>query len=184
MQIEKQQLGIFAALAGLIAVFAMLQYRPLHGRVQAAEQIKSAQLSANAKTEELTKKLPMLRSQLEQMQAAVGNYEAKIPAERKIGAFLQEIAAVMDAHHLNDQVVQPDSEIEMDGLICIPVKIQCKGTMSQFFEFFKSLKNVERLVRLEQVQLKNDTELSGRVTMTAKANIYYRVLKSQAAVGK
>ena len=81
-------------------------------------------------------------------------------------------------------MVQPDSEIEVDNLICIPVQIQCKGTMSQIFEFFKSLQNVERLVRIEQVQLKNDTDLNGHVTMTAKANIYYRQQKSQAGNSK
>jgi len=179
MRIERQQLGIFAAFVVMIAIFAMQQYGPLHSRTHAIEQVKAAQLSAGMKTDEQAKKLPTLKTQLVQMQAQVGNYEAKIPTDRKLGTFLQEIADVMNKHNLSEQVVQPESEMQADTLMCVPVRIQCKGTAGQMFEFFKSLRNVERLIRIEQVQLKNTLELNGLVTLDARVNIYYRQPKQQ-----
>ena len=179
MRIERQQLGIFAAIAVMIAVFAMLQYWPMHSKAHAIAQIKAAQLSVGTKMDEQAKKLPALKAQFAQMQAQVGNYEAKIPTDRKLGTFLQEIADVMNKHNLSGQVVQPESELQADTLMCIPVHIQCKGTADQFFEFFKSLRNLERLVRIERIQLKNNLELNGLVTLDARVNIYYRPLKQQ-----
>jgi Tfp pilus assembly protein PilO len=173
MKLEKQQLGIFAAIAVLIGVFAVLQYCPLRSSAHAMEKLKSAQISATSKTEEQIKNLPSLRTQLVQMQAEIGDYNRKIPNDRSLGVFLQEIADVMNKHNLGEQMVQPDSEVAVDGLMCIPVRMQCKGSLRQIFEFFRSLGAVERLIRIEQVQLKNDSDLSGTITMTAKGNIYY-----------
>jgi Tfp pilus assembly protein PilO len=179
MRIERQQLGIFTAFAVMIVIFAMLQYWPLHSKAHTIEQVKAAQLSAGMKMDEQAKKLPAIKTQFAQMQAQVGNYEAKIPADRQLGAFLQEIADVMNKHNLREQVVQPESEMQADTLMCIPVHIQCKGTESQLFEFFKSLRNLERLIRIERVQLKNNLEMNGIVTLDARVNIYYRQSKQQ-----
>jgi len=179
MRIERQQLGIFAALIVMIAVFAMLQYWPMNSRAHAIEQVKAVQLSVGMKMDEQAKKLPTLKNLYAQMQAQVGNYDAKIPTDRKLGAFLQEIADVMNKHNLREQVVQPESEMQADTLMCIPVRIQCKGTTDQLFEFFKSLQKVERLVRIERVQLKNNLEMDGLVAMDARVNIYYRQSKQQ-----
>jgi Tfp pilus assembly protein PilO len=179
MRLEKQQLGIFAAIIGMTAVFAVLQYMPLRSRAHAMEQVKAAQLSTGTKTETQIKNLPAMRTQLAQMQVTIGNYEEKIPDERKLGTFLQEIADVMNKHNLSDQVVQPDSEIKIDNIACIPVRMQCSGTLRQIFEFFESLRKIERLMRIEQVQFKNDHNLTGMVTMVARADIYYRTSAAQ-----
>jgi Tfp pilus assembly protein PilO len=179
MRIEKQQLGIFAVVGVIVVAFVMLQYGPLLSSIRITQQVKAAQLSAETKTDEQAKRLPILRTQLEQMQAKVGNYDAKIPADRKLGMFLQEIADAMTKHSLSEQVVQPDSETQAENLTCIPLRIQGKGTIRQLFDFFRSLETVNRLVRIEQVQLRNSADLSGSVTMTAKANIYYEMPKSQ-----
>lgn len=179
MRCEKQQLGIFITFAVMIVVFVIRQYLPLRNSARAVEQVKAALLSAGTKTDLQVRNLPILRTQLKELQAKVGNYDVQIPDDRGLGAFLQEIAAVMNKHNLSEQVVQPENEIKIDGLTCIPVRMQCKGTTLQLFEFFKSLGTVERLMRIEQVQMKNASDLSGLVTMAAKVNIYYREPKQR-----
>jgi Tfp pilus assembly protein PilO len=180
MRIEKQQLGIFVVLAAAICVFMMQQYGPLRNKIRMMQQVKAEQAAVDIKADEQAKKLPTLKTQLAQMQAVVGEYEVKMPDDRKLGAFLQEIADVMNKHNLSEQVVQPESEIAVDSLMCIPVRIQCKGDLRQMFEFFRSLQGVRRLMRVEQVQLKNALDLNGMITMTARVNIYYRMPKLQA----
>lgn len=180
MRIERQQLGIFAVITVMIVVFALQQYGPLQNKIRMTQQVKAAQASAELKADEQAKKLPILKAQCAQMQAAVGEYGVKIPDDRKLGVFLQEIADVMNKHNLGEQVVQPESEIAVDDLMCIPVRIQCKGDLRQIFELFRSLQGVGRLMRIEQVQLKNALDLSGMITMTARVNIYYRAPKLQA----
>jgi Tfp pilus assembly protein PilO len=178
MRLEKKQLGIFGAAIAMVAVFVLLQYWPLHSRALAIKQIKAAQLSAGTKLEAQVKNLPSLRTQAKQMRENIGNFDAKIPNERQLGAFLQEIAEVMGKYNLKEQLVQPETEVQVDNFNCIPIRMQCKGTLIQIFEFLRSLGSFERLVQLEQLQLKNDQDLNGLVTMVARGNVYYRIQKS------
>lgn len=183
MRFDKHQFVIIVFFCMLIAVFAIMQYCPLRNQAHAVEQVKSAQLAAAEKTEEQIRNLPALRSQLEEMKSNIENISKRIPYEPMLGAFLKEIADVMHKHRLTEQMVQPEVEIKMDGNInCIPVKMQCKGNLRQIYGFFGSLQNLDRLIKIEQIQLKNDQQLSGMLTMIATGNIYYRTSGSKNTI--
>jgi len=123
--------------------------------------------------------LPVLKEQLLKLQEAVGNYEANIPTRRSLGEFLHRIAALMNEHHLTEQLIQPGEEIEAKGLNCIPLNMQCKGRLKQIYEFFSSLQVLDRSIRIEDVKLVNDKDFSGEVRMQTKAFIYYRADSGQ-----
>ena len=80
----------------------------------------------------------------------------------------------MEEHHLTEEVVTPGGQIASEELYCIPVEIQCKGSLSDIFGFFKGLQSLERQVRIEQVKLINDTNFSGEVTLDTRSVIYFR----------
>jgi Tfp pilus assembly protein PilO len=70
-------------------------------------------------------------------------------------------------------VIEPHKEVKGEKLNCIPVNIQCKGKLDRIFEFYRRLQGLDRLVRIEQVKLTNDSDYDGQVTMEARAVIYY-----------
>ena len=79
----------------------------------------------------------------------------------------------MNEHNLRDHQIQPGNEINDDDLNGIPVNVKCKGRLAQMFEFYKSLQRLDRLVRIEQVELLNESDFSGEVSMQTKVLIYY-----------
>ena len=91
-----------------------------------------------------------------------------------LGAFQQQISDLMKKHGLTEQLIEPGEELEADEVTCKPVSIQCKGRLEQVYNFFDSLESLDRLVRIERVQLTNDNEYSGQVSMQAKTVIFYR----------
>jgi len=80
----------------------------------------------------------------------------------------------MNRNNLRDQLVAPDAEAGAGKLMCIPVRMQCSGSMKQIFDFFRAVEGLERIIRIEQVQFKNTAELTGAVSMHAVANVYYQ----------
>jgi len=80
----------------------------------------------------------------------------------------------MNEHNLMGQVIAPRKEVKAEKLNCIPVNMQCKGKLAQIFEFYRRLQGLDRLVRIEQVKLTNDSDYDGQVSMEARAVIYYR----------
>ena len=176
---NKQQLIIIAAAILMICVFSLVWYLPLQKCKNAIEQACTIQQFSLDNSAIQNKQLPALKEQFEQLQESISNYDLQIPEYRDLGTFLQEMAELMNKHDLKKQMVNPNVEIQTDDLNCIPVTIQCNGKLSQIFEFFNSLQNLDRLIRIEQVTLINDKNFNGQVSMQTKAFIYYKTLTKQ-----
>jgi Tfp pilus assembly protein PilO len=175
----KQQLTICVAACVIIGGFVLFRYLPLRRRLKAARQTKAAQTLTIAKGTADGKQLPLLKEQLLELQRELENYEANIPERSDIGVFLQRIAGLMNEHDLRGQVIEPRKEIKAEKLNCIPVNMKCKGRLTQIFEFYRRLQGMDRLIRIEQVKLFNDSDFSGEVAMEAKAVIYYKAQVGQ-----
>jgi len=176
---KRQQLMIFVAAGVIIGGFGLFRYLPLRRRIKVARQTKAAQALTIAKGTADGKQLPLLKEQLLELQRELENYEANIPERSDIGVFLQKIAGLMNEHNLRGQVIEPRKEIKAEKLNCIPVNMKCKGRLTQIFEFYRRLQGMDRLIRIEQVKLFNDSDFSGEVGMEAKAVIYYRAQAGQ-----
>lgn len=174
---HKQQVLLCVLAVGLFGGFTLICYLPLSGSLRKAraecDEAALAVIQAQAQREQL----PALGKRLRQIQDRVGNYRANIPEQRALGGFLHKIAEVMDEHKLKGRLVQPGRETQAGRLGCIPVEMCGKGRLAQIFEFYKSLQNLDRLVRIEQVQLRNSKDFSGQVSMQMKAVVYYRPQK-------
>ena len=171
---ERKQIAICVAAGAMIAAVVLFRYLPLRQRMKAVEQTKTAQILAISKASMERAQLPVLKEQLLELQRMVGNYKANIPAQRNLGVFLQQIAELMSKHNLREQAIVPGKEIAMEELSCITVDMQCKGKLAQVFEFYKRMQKLDRLVRIEQVKLVNDSDFSGEVSMQTNVFIYYR----------
>jgi len=173
-KLERKQLYIGGAAIVLIAAFSLLLYRPLHGKILQVRNAKAQQIAVEKDAFSKKQNLPIMREKLSQAKKETGEFSERIPADRQLGQLLQSIAEAMNSQHLKDQVVAPGSEVSLEKLNCIPVRMQCSGTMKQIFAFFRTLEGLERIIKIEQVQLKNNADLSGVVSMNAIASVYYQ----------
>lgn len=176
---EKQQVTICIMAGVTVCVFVLFWYLPLREKMKDIDQARAAQVLAAAKNVADSERLPRLQKQLQHMQSELGDYEAHIPEQRNVGAFLRRIADLMNEHNLKEQVVTPGPEVEADRFNCIPVNMQCKGSLAQLFTFYRRLQALDRLVRIEQVKLSNDAHYGGEVSMETMAVIYYRTKVGQ-----
>lgn len=176
---ERQQMVISAAAAVMICGFVLLRYLPLQRKMSSLRQAHTAQMLAISKTSAESKQMPAIKEQLQQLRTEIENYERRVPAQRELGEFLQKIANLMNECNLQGQVIQLGEEIKAGELSCIPVNMQCKGRLSQIFEFYRCVQGLDRLVRIEHVKLVNDGDFSGEVSMQTDAVIYYRAEAGQ-----
>jgi Tfp pilus assembly protein PilO len=176
---ERQQIAICAAAAAIICGFVLLRYMPLRKGMNSLRQARAAEMLAISKASAESQQMPAIREQLQQLRAEMKNYERQVPAQRELGEFLQKITNLMNEHNLRGQVIQIDEEIKAGELSCIPVSMQCKGRLSQIFEFYRCVQGLDRLVRIERVKLVNDDDFSGEVIMQTNAVIYYRAEAGQ-----
>lgn len=171
---ERQQITICVVAGVVVCIFMLFWYLPLHKEMKVIRQAKAAQSLVIAKGATDSKQLPLMKEQLLELQAKLGNYEANIPEQNTFGGFLGRIADLMNENNLQEQEITPGEEIKADQFNCIPVSMSCKGKLVQIFKLYRQLQTLDRLIRIEQVKLSNDTGYNGRVSMETKAVIYYR----------
>jgi Tfp pilus assembly protein PilO len=171
----KQQLIICILASVIIGGFMLFRYIPLKRELRSIERNISSQRLVIAKGNADKKQLVQFEDQLNKLQNELGDYEEKIPDSMGLGEFLRQIADLMKKNKLQDQVVEPREEIKGEKFCSIPLRLQCKGTLSQIFEFYQNLQSMGRLIRIEDIKLLNDAAYSGWVSMETNAVIYYRV---------
>ena len=176
---ERRQIALCVAAAVMVCGFVLFRYLPLQRKTKFLRQACAAQMLAISKASAESQQIPTIREQLLGLQTTVGNYERQIPAQRELGEFLQRIANLMNEHNLQGQMIQPGKETKAGELNCIPVNMQCKGKLSQIFEFYRRVQGLDRLVRIEHVKLVNDGDFGGEVIMQTNAVIYYRAKVGQ-----
>ena len=171
---ERRQIVLFGAAVLMVSGFVLFRYLPLRERMATVRQTKAAERKAVNEDATQGRLLPVLEEQARNLSESIGDYDAKIPPERELGAFLGRITDLMNEHSLKEQVVTPGGEVKSGELNCIPVDIECRGNLAQMFEFFKGLQSLDRLVRIEQIKLSNDADFSGEVRLETRAVIYYQ----------
>ena len=171
---ERQQLTICVVGGVVVSVFVLFGYLPLRKRMKAVNQAKTAQTLAIAKGAADSRQLPLLNEQLLKLQNKLGNYKANIPEKNTFGGFLGSVTDLMNENNLKEQEITPGEEVKADQFNCIPVSIRCKGELAQIFKLYRQLQTLDRLIRIEQVKLSNDSDYKGQVGMETKEIIYYR----------
>jgi Tfp pilus assembly protein PilO len=177
---NKQQMIILAAASAVILACLFGFFLPLNrkaGTIRSQRDI--AQLIIDEAIQQKSQ-LPQLKQKLQTLSSQVKNYQSSIPEEIEVGQFLQTITSLMDQYNLQEQFVKPGDEKRLEQLLCVPIDIRCKGRLSQLFEFFKSLQSLDRLVRIEFVNLSNSPNMDGQLSMETKAVIYYKGQKAKS----
>ncbi len=172
--VDRKQFVMSIVVVALAIAFVLFQFMPLNKKARTIKAANISLIAENTAALEKQKALPKLCSEIEWIEAQIGDFDVKIPVSRSYGSFLQELTLVMEQQGLTEFVVQPGVEMEIAGQSCIPVKIKCKGELIQIFNFFKALEKFERVIQIEEVSLAGDGKFDGNVKMQAGLNIFYR----------
>lgn len=172
-RIDKQQLLILAAAAVMLGGFAGLRYVPaLHQKQTLAARMEQQRLEME-EIQTYSELLPELRNQQDTLKSNLEQFARKIPLDRDFAKLWQQIADAMNACRLRDQWVQPGTETRKGRFCCIPLTIECKGSLEQVFAFLKAVEEMDRLIRMEDVKLENGKEFDATLKMSVQASVYY-----------
>lgn len=171
---EKKQVQIIVIAAVIIVGFTVLRFYPLARRMAKIRRTRGEQVAAVTQVRQYTLGIPALRRQAADLRVQLADYDRRIPGDRQFADLYHQMAEAMSRHNLQDRIVQPGAETTGQSVGCIPITIQCSGTLDQTFEFLKSLADFDRLIRIEELQLQNDAEYSGLIKLNAAAKVYYQ----------
>jgi len=171
---DKQQALIILAAVIMVTGFGGLRYLPMFRQKQAmaARMVQQRQEMDEIHTHSCL--LPELRHQKKELEEQLGEFTQKIPQGRDFARLWQQIADAMNACRLREQWVQPGAEQAAGRLSCIPLAIECRGSMEQIFAFVKAVEAMDRLMRLDDLKLENGADFAADLKMSARVLVYYQ----------
>ena len=169
---EKKQIMTFVMVVVMAVAFFLFKYVPLRKKLSNVKQDLSEQRVTAMKSEAQKQQMPIVQALFDDLKEQVQNFDTQIPNDRELGVFLKQVTQIMNECGLKEQQIRPDSEIETQSINCIPIEMQCKGTLQQLFNFYNTFQNAGRLVRIQKVSFVNEQDYTGQLNMKAKAIIY------------
>ena len=171
--IDKQQIIIIVVAVISIGGFGVLRYLPLASKTREIKAARTEFLNGDEQVKKQARQLPVLNAKIDKLKEKIGDYDKKIPHGRRFASLYDEIAAVMNKHNLTEQLIQPGVEISGPEISTIPIVLNCSGSLNDIFEFFRSIELFDRLIRIENLEMKSESD-QDIVSVKADALVYYR----------
>ena len=171
---SKTQLSIYIVGAMLVADFFLFGYWPSRQRLEALQQTQAKQQSLSTLSKIHQRQLPAVKAYLTQCEQTLAHCRNRIPVQRELGSFLQEVSAFMDRNHLADHEIRPGEEYVAQGLMAVPVTVRCRGDLKDLYAFYRQFASIERLVQIEKVRFTRAQDPRRGVQVDARMVIFYR----------
>lgn len=133
--------------------------------------------------EQLTRQMAdkrLAEENIEKMKASVrstadeiANINRQIPEDADIGAFLKQLAGLMNKRGVVLILVQPQQTIKEKLCLKVPVRVSCRGSFANLYGLLRDLDTMSRLVVVERMNLGKPGE-SGYCQLDLTALVFAR----------
>ena len=119
-----------------------------------SQKLKSAQLAQSYEDEKLQeKKLKELESVIEGLRNERNRMRSALPESLNLDDFLQNVENAALAAGLKLVEFIPEEQSQSELYVRIPVSLKLVGRYSELISFFDSLRTLDRIVNVENIQL-------------------------------
>ena len=176
--------AFFVALFFVVVAAGGFYYFVYDSQMPRLERAEQEEAELRVQFEDKQKKAVNLESykdQLAEIERSFGTMLRQLPGKTEIPNLLVDISQTGLAAGLQEELFQPDSEIEKDFYAEKPIRIRLKGTYHEFGEFVSDIAALPRIVTLHDISITQDRseEESGELILNVIAKTY-RYLDEEA----
>ncbi len=163
---------LLGTIAILIGLFVYLIYMPK------TSEIKTTQASIDDLNQQINrakleqKKLPERRAEKEKVDAQFEEALKLLPNSKEIPSLLTKISELGNESQLDVRIVKPKNETTKEFFIEMPIAIEVRGTYHDIAVFFDKVGHMERIMNIQNVSMKPETERSTTLVTACDATTY------------
>jgi type IV pilus assembly protein PilO len=163
------QVGAFVVLAGIgMGLFYQYVEVPARAEMSTREaQLKSLHADI-AKGQETARKLPEFRSQVDDLEARLGNLRAVLPEEKDAGDLLRRLQTVATQSNLQIKAFKPAATVTKQLHAEWPIALELDGTYHNLAIFFDRVGKFTRIVNITGVDIQDKTAPEADANITAR----------------
>jgi type IV pilus assembly protein PilO len=148
--------ALFVGLFFVVAVGAAFYFLVYESRMPRLEQAQREEIELKSSFEQKQKKaanFDAYRIQLDEIETSFGTMLRQLPGQTEIPNLLVDISQTGLAAGLQEELFQPDSEIQKDFYAEKPIKIRLKGSYHEFGKFVSDIAALPRIVTLHDIEI-------------------------------
>ena len=179
--------ALFVGLFFVVAVGGGFYYFVYTAQMPRLERAEQEELELRESFENKQKKaanFDAYKEQLAEIERSFGTMLRQLPGETEIPNLLIDISQTGLAAGLQEELFQPEAEIQKDFYAEKPIKIRLKGTFHEFGNFVSDISALPRIVTLHDIEIKPERSgesSSGELILNVTAKTY-RYLDDDNAV--
>lgn len=175
--------ALFVGLFFVVAAGAGFYFLVYDSQMPRLEQAQREEIELKSSFEQKQKKaanFDAYKEQLEEIETSFGTMLRQLPGQTEIPNLLVDISQTGLAAGLQEELFQPDEEIQKDFYAEKPIKIRLKGSYHEFGKFVSDIAALPRIVTLHDIEIvpqRNETGVDAlTLNVTAKT---YRYLEDE-----
>jgi Tfp pilus assembly protein PilO len=166
---------MLAAVAAVVVATVLLVYLPQARKLRSLRtQITSQERSLVADSEKASI-VPQLLQEVEVMKSRYKDFGRRLPERQELGGFLKEISSRLAAANLSGQLIEPGNPSQAELFHTLPIIMRFRGSYLSVAGFLHSLDEMERLTRVQKLQMTLDEQSreTGDLGIDMQINIYF-----------
>ncbi len=159
-----------AVVAFGVWMFVIKTDMPLLERAQADEQTLRATFEQRQRR---AANFDAYREQLAEMEQTFGTMLRQLPGSTEVPSLLVDISQTGLAAGLEENLFQPQGEVQRDFYAELPIRIRLTGSFHEFGRFVSGIAELGRIVTLHDIQIRRvDPNIYDRLTLDVTAKTY------------
>ena len=166
--------GVVLGCAVVALVFTLGALRPDAGA--AAQMHRDARTfcdTVNERTQRL-QKVGDTRRELATLDGALAAFDAAIPPDQQIGAFLEKLDQIARESGLSDKSVKPADPVIGAQVACLPIDVNVTGRFAAMYEFLQRVESLPRVARIQRLELSGADEAGDELVASMTMHVYFR----------
>jgi type IV pilus assembly protein PilO len=175
--------AFFVGLFFVVAIGAGFYFLVYENQMPRLEQAQREEIELKSSFEQKQKKaanFDAYRVQLAEIETSFGTMLRQLPGQTEIPNLLVDISQTGLGAGLQEELFQPDSEIQKDFYAEKPIKIRLKGSYHEFGRFVSDIAALPRIVTLHDIEIlqqNNATSMDALILNVTAKN--YRYLEDE-----
>ena len=174
MRFDKLTVIWAGAVLAVTSGFLLLVTRPQAGRLCGLTgQIRTKQMEQVLGRHEL-ETIETLEREVDELTARSADFEARIPQQEMLGAFLEDLARCAEARTLRPDSIKPGKPVPSSEVVALPIAFAVRGPFPAVCALIADIERMPRLTQIERFETRIDEEDPGRVWAEVSLRIFFR----------
>ncbi len=176
MQWSIRQLVFIAVLLAVPLASFFLVFAPQNREINKAKTEIEAKKAMLDKLREETARSADLLQVNEDIRAAIGTIEARLPEGKDMDMVLRDVAKLAEQSQLKvPQFKRSDKPLPAGAALEQSMDVEITGDFDGFYQFLLELEKLPRITRITDLKIKRNEQTDGEMRASFKLSVYYQI---------